>query len=226
MTKILIIGAGSGGISAAARLRHRNKNYEITLVDPSKFHYYQPLWTLVGGGAAKKEATCRPMKKVIPEGVSWVPEAVQAFQPDTNHVTLVNGTRLSYDYLIVCPGIQINWNKIEGLPEALGKGGVCSNYSYDSVDSTWEAIRNTKKGNALFTYPNTPIKCGGAPQKIMYLAENYFRNKGVRNSINVEFVSAGENMFAVKKYRDALDKVVANLENRGSHPQASTRCSQ
>ncbi len=118
----------------------------------------------------------------------------------------------SYDYLIVCPGIQIDWNKVEGLEETIGKNGVCSNYSYKTVESTWEFLQKTKEGRAIFTFPNTPIKCGGAPQKIMYLAEEYFREKGLRNKIEVEFASAGEKIFGVEKYRNSLEKIIKDRD--------------
>lgn len=75
---------------------------------------------------------------------------------------------MTYDYLVVAAGIQINWGAIPGLKESVGKPGtgVCSNYSYDTVGSTWDNIKAIKSGTALFTQPNTPIKCGGAPQKL------------------------------------------------------------
>jgi sulfide:quinone oxidoreductase len=100
-------------------------------------------------------------------------EEVAEFRPDENLLLTVGGGQVSYDYLVVAAGIQVDWDKIKGLQETIGKNGVCSNYSYQHVDSTWEAIRNFRGGNAIFTAPNTPVKCGGAPQKIMYLAERH-----------------------------------------------------
>jgi sulfide:quinone oxidoreductase len=108
----------------------------------------------------------------------------------------------------MAPGIQIDWKLIDGLPEALGKGGVTSNYSYEHVNYTWELISHFHGGNALFTFPSTPIKCAGAPQKIMWLAEESFRKRGVRNKSTVSFVSAGGAIFGIPKYRAALEKLV------------------
>lgn len=204
--KIVIVGGGSGGISVAARLRNQGF-LSITIIDPADQHYYQPLWTLVGGGAASLADTVRPMKNVIPRGVQWIPEAVRSFDPDNNNVATDHGS-YSYDYLILAPGIQINWDSIKGLKAAMGKGGVCSNYSAKTVKTTWQAIQNFSSGPAIFTYPNTPIKCGGAPQKIMYLAEHYFRQHGKRTNAEVRFASAGGAIFGVKKYADALSKIV------------------
>jgi len=208
MKNILIIGGGTGGISSAAKLRRERPDWSISIVEPSENHYYQPLWTLVGAGLAEKESTRRDTSSLIPEGVKWIKSKVKSFNPSENSLVLENEETLNYDYLIVASGIQLNWDAVEGLQEAVGKNGVCSNYSWETVESTFESIKNTAYGNALFTQPNTPIKCGGAPQKIMYLAEEYFRDHGVRKNINVEFMSAGASIFGVEKYRHALQKVV------------------
>ena len=217
MKKIIIIGGGTGGISSAAKLRRERPEWSISIIEPSENHYYQPLWTLVGAGLADKESTRRDTFSLIPEGVKWIKAKVKSFNPDQNSLLLENEETLQYDYLIVAAGIQLNWNAVEGLREAVGKNGVCSNYSWETVDSTFESIKNTADGNALFTQPNTPIKCGGAPQKIMYLAEEYFRDHGVRHNINVEFMSAGASIFGVEKYRLALQKVVKRKEINESY---------
>ena len=209
MKKIIVVGGGSAGITTAAALKNKSNEFEVIIVDPCDNHFYQPLWTLVGGGIFEKEKSLKKMRDVIPSGVTWVQDKVSTFDPDNNLVHFEGSSKSeTYDYLIVCPGIQIDWNKVEGLEESMGKNGVCSNYSYDYVDYTWKFIREIRKGNALFTYPNTPIKCGGAPQKIMYLAEEYFRKEKKRSDIEVGFVTAGERVFGVQKYREALEKII------------------
>jgi sulfide:quinone oxidoreductase len=109
---------------------------------------------------------------------------------------------------VVCPGLQIDWNKIKGLAENVGKNGVCSNYSYETVSSTWDNIRNFKGGTAIFTQPGSGIKCGGAPQKICYLAEEAFGRAGVRRQSKVSFVSGTPSIFAVEKYAKTLNEVI------------------
>ena len=217
MKKVVIVGGGTGGISSAAKLRRERPDWSISIIEPSENHYYQPLWTLVGAGLTDKEYTRRDTSSLIPTGVKWIKSKVKSFNPDENKIQLINDQILSYDYLIVAAGIQLNWDAVEGLRDAVGKNGVCSNYSLETVDSTFESIKNTKDGNALFTQPNTPIKCGGAPQKIMYLAEEYFREYGLRNKVNVEFMSAGASIFGVEKYRNALQKVVKRKEIKESY---------
>ena len=204
--KVLIVGGGTAGITVAAQLKKRLKAGEIAIVEPSTKHYYQPLWTLVGGGIFPKERSEREEKDYIPDGVEWIQARVTEFYPEKNAVLTDKHGEIGYEYLVVCPGIQINWHLVKGLKESLGKNGVCSNYAYETVESTWENIRNLNEGIAVFTQPNTPIKCGGAPQKIAYLAEDYFRLNGRRDRVVVKFISGMPSIFSVKKYADALMK--------------------
>lgn len=200
--KIVIVGGGTAGLSVAARL----KGFDVTIIEPSEKHYYQPLWTLVGGGIVSKETTERAEKDYIPSGANWIKDKVTEFLPDENAVKTESGKKIEYDFLVVAAGIQLDWGKVKGLPEALGKNGVCSNYSYQTVDSTWQFIRSFKGGNAIFTQPNTPIKCGGAPQKIAYLAEDYFRKNGVRDKVNVKFITGTPSIFTSPHYAPTLTK--------------------
>jgi len=207
--QVLIVGAGTAGLSVAARLGKALKGADIAVIDPSDKHYYQPLWTLVGGGASRKESTERSQASVIPKGVEWIKDAVTHFHPDENSLTTAAGKELSYDYLVVAPGIQMDWGKIPMLKETVGQNNICSNYSYATVDSTWENIRNFEGGTAIFTHPNTPIKCGGAPQKIMYLAADYWRKNPPKNPYKVVFCIATPGIFSVKAYADTLLEVVS-----------------
>lgn len=205
--QIVIVGGGSAGITVAARLRNADLTLDIAIVEPSERHFYQPLWTLVGGGVFPPEASERPEADYIPEGCTWIKDYVEGFSPTQNCVSTRSGEEIGYEYLIVCPGIQINWEGVKGLRDAVGKDGVCSNYSIDTVASTWKFVQQLKEGTALFTQPAGAIKCGGAPQKICYLAEDYFRLAGVRDKIDVLFTLAGPRLFAVDKYREILEQV-------------------
>jgi sulfide:quinone oxidoreductase len=207
--QIIIVGGGTAGITVASRLLNQNPALDVAVIEPSEKHYYQPLWTLIGGGVFPREESERCEADVMPGEATWIKDFVEGFDPSANSVTTRSGQTLTYDYLVVAPGIQINWDQITGLKESLGKNGVCSNYSYDSVNSTWDNIRNLKSGVALFTQPAGAVKCGGAPQKICYLAEDYFRRNGVRDNIEVVFTLAGPRIFAVEKYTQSLEKVVA-----------------
>ena len=206
--KVVIVGGGSAGITTAAHLLNERPELDVTIIEPSEKHYYQPLWTLVGGGVFPKEESERNQADFMPQGAKWLKDAVESFDPEANTVKTAGGETVAYDYLVVCPGLQLNWSEIKGLTkEAVGKIGICCNYSFDTVESTWENIRNFKGGTALFTHPDTPVKCGGAPQKICYLAEDHFRKQGIRDKCNVVFALAKPRIFAVDPYATTLEKM-------------------
>lgn len=205
--QILIIGGGNAGISTAAQLLRKNRNLDIAIVDPADKHYYQPAWTLVGAGAFDIEKTERSEASVMPKNVTWIKQKAVSFAPDENRVELDNGS-VTYDYMVVCPGIQLNWQEIKGLKETLGQNNVCSNYSYETAPYTFECIQNFKGGTAIFHNPSTPVKCGGAPHKIMYLAADYFRKHGVLPKADVQYWSGGTKLFSVPDYEKTLLEVV------------------
>lgn len=204
--QVVIIGAGTAGITVAAQLLLKNKKLSVALIDPAEKHYYQPAFTLVGADTFDYNKTMRPMKSVIPPGATWIQEAADLLNPAGNRLRTASGTVIYYDYLVVCPGLQIDLDGIEGLREAIGKNGVCSVYTDPLYVK--EVLQNFKGGNALFTTPATPVKCGGAPQKIMYLADDYFRKTGVRDKTSIMFVTPGSVIFGIKAYAETLLKVV------------------
>mgnify|MGYP001588194231 CR=1 FL=1 len=197
---IVIVGGGAAGISLASSLLKRQSNLIITIIEPSEQHYYQPAWTLVGGGAFDVADSVRSMASVMPRQVKWIKAAVTEFKPDANQVVLSNGASVDYEYLAVAPGLQINWDAIEGLTETLGKNGVTSNYRFDLAPYTWTLVQGLKSGNAIFTQPPMPIKCAGAPQKAMYLACSEWLKQGTLNSVNVDFFNAGAVLFGVETF--------------------------
>ena len=205
--QIVIIGGGNAGISTAAQLLRKNRALDIAVVDPADKHYYQPAWTLVGGGVFDIQKTERSEASVMPKGVHWIKQKALGFSPDQNLVTLEKDS-LTYDYLIVCPGIQLNWGAIKGLQETLGKNNVCSNYSFETAPYTFECVKNFKGGKAIFHNPSTAVKCGGAPHKIMYLATDYFRKHGLLPKADVQYWSGGSRLFAIPRYEKTLLEVV------------------
>lgn len=138
--QILIVGGGNAGISVAAQLLRKKGGLVIGIIDPSEKHYYQPAWTLVGGGVFDINKTVRKEQDVIPENADWIKDAVTEFQPENNSLTCASGTKLTYDYLVVAPGIQLDWHKIKGLKENLGKNGVCSNYTFETAPYTFKTL--------------------------------------------------------------------------------------
>ncbi len=205
--RVLIVGGGTAGITVAARLRRAGAT-DIGLIDPSETHYYQPLWTLVGGGRAGAAESARPQRKVIPKGVAWTKAAAEAVDPDRQVVTTDTGAEISYDYLVMAPGIQLDWGKVPGMAEALQTPFASSNYSIDLAPKTWDRIRQLRSGTAVFTQPAGFIKCAGAPQKIAYLAADHWRREGVLGDIDIHLVLPTPGLFGVKVFADELERVV------------------
>jgi sulfide:quinone oxidoreductase len=209
---IVIVGGGAGGIATASSLLARKSSLSIAIIDPSDVHYYQPGWTMVGGGVFEASETAKTMGSLIPRGVKWIKAAVSAFEPKDNAVILEGCTVVTYDRLVVSPGLKLDWGAIEGLEETLGRNGVTSNYRYDLAPYTWQLVQELKEGRALFTQPPMPIKCAGAPQKAMYLSgDAWFRN-GALKDIDIQFMNAGGLLFGVKEYVPALMKYVEKYD--------------
>ena len=171
----MVVGGGAGGCAVAAKFTSMLPKGSVAVIEPADMHYYQPMWTLVGGGMKDLKDSGRRMADVLPTNATWIKERATNFSPETNTLKTESGKQITYEYLVVAMGIQIDYNKIEGLPEAFETPGVCSNYSTLYVNKTMEALKNFRSGNAIFTFPNTPIKCAGAPQKAMYISEEYLR---------------------------------------------------
>lgn len=211
---IVVIGGGSAGIGLLASLLKRDPHLNIILIEPSDHHCYQPAWTLVGGGAYDLKKTRRPLADVLPNGVTWVQAAVTEVLPDEQTLILDSGQRVSWQNLVVCPGLRLAWEKIEGLQDTLGKHGVTSNYSYQHAAYTWQLVQQLKGGKAIFTQPAMPIKCAGAPQKALYLSCDHWLKQGVLKNIDVEFNLAGAALFGVAIFVPPLMKYVEKYNAR------------
>lgn len=209
---VVIVGAGAGGIAVAASLKSRKPGLNIAVIDPADIHYYQPGWTMVGGGIFDAQSTAKTMGSLIPRGVHWIKSAVAAFEPENNAVILDGCRVVKYERLVVCPGIKLAWDKVEGLEDTLGRNGVTSNYRYDLAPYTWELVKGLKQGRAIFTQPPMPIKCAGAPQKAMYLSGDAWFRRGVLKNIDIQFMNAGGVLFGVKDYMPALEQYVRKYD--------------
>lgn len=205
---VVVVGGGAAGIGITASLLKRRKSLRIAVIEPSDDHYYQPAWTLVGGGTYNIQNTVRPIIKVMPKKATLIKGSVKKFDPENNRLVLNNGETVPYHQLIVCPGLRLAWEKIEGLTETLGKNGVSSNYRFDLAPYTFDCVQKLKKGKALFTQPPMPIKCAGAPQKAMYMSANYWERNKVLDNIDIEFFNAGPVLFGVADFVPPLMEYV------------------
>lgn len=209
---VVIVGGGSAGIATAASLLHRRAELDIAVIEPRQRHFYQPGFTLVGGGVFDRSQVVGPTADVMPSQVRWIKTAAAGFEPDANRVVLEDGSRISYRQLVVAPGIKLDWDAIPGLRDSLGKNGVTSNYRFDLTSYTWDLVRNLREGRAVFTQPPMPIKCAGAPQKAMYLSCDHWYRKDRLKDINVDFCNAGGVLFGVEKYVPALMEYVKKYD--------------
>ncbi|MBW3084099.1 hypothetical protein KEM60_00282 [Austwickia sp. TVS 96-490-7B] len=226
---IVVIGAGTAGNTVAARLCRAGAR-DVAVVDPYPMHYYQPLWTLVGGGRASRAASERPRQDVLPVGVHWITDAAEGIDPERRTVLLRERGPLSYDQLVVAPGIQLNWDRIPGLQGTIGAHRTASNYRYDLAPLTWELIRTTAAGTAVFTMPPGPIKCAGAPQKIAYLAADYWRRQGVLDRIDIHLIVPTPALFGIPQFAEILADTAAaygitvHLSTRVTAVDGPARC--
>lgn len=202
--QIVIVGGGAAGVAVASSVLKRRRDLDIAIIEPKDQHYYQPGWTMVGGGIFDFDFTVRSEESCIPKRVKWIRKAATGFDPDRNAVIVEGGERIDYDYLIAAPGLKLNFAAIPGLEETLGKNGVTSNYQPGMAKYTWELIKELQSGKAIFTQAPLPFKCPGAPQKAMYLAaDHWMRNKRL-DKIKVTFCTAAPAMFGVAAFVPAL----------------------
>lgn len=214
--KIVVVGAGTAGLAVSHQLLRTGqfKHHDIAIVDPSQWHDYQPGWTLVGGGLKDKHELRRPLASLVDAKMQLYPHGVSAFTPDGNSVTLSSGESLNYEHLVVAPGIKTNYGSVRGLPEALAdeSTNVSTIYGFDTCDKVMRTIERTNKGTAIFTQPAGPIKCAGAPQKIMWLALDHWKRAGLydyskQSAMNVTFATGMPSMFAVPRYAAKLEEL-------------------
>ena len=214
MTKhqVIIVGGGAAGIATASSLRKRDNSLDIAIIEPADEHFYQPGWTMVGAGVFDKNETVRTMDAVWPQGIKRIKGAVKSFEPDSQTVTLEDGSAISYDFLVVAAGLKLDWDAVEGLNEALGENGVTSNYRFDLAPYTHNLVENMQGKTAIFTQPPMPIKCAGAPQKAMYLSCDIWSKAGKLKDLEVSFCNAGPVLFGCAPYVPPLMEYVKKYE--------------
>jgi sulfide:quinone oxidoreductase len=231
--KIVIVGGGAGGIMAMARLRKALSNPDITIIAPNEVHIYQPGQVFVAAGEYSPEDIIGSNLDFIPDDVKWIKDEVATFDPDNNTLTTRKGEKVSYDYLVVATGLVYHYEKIEGLTiDMIGKNGISSVYLNDLEKGTaaggsitWQWFNDVKeaakkgKPRVICTQPATPIKCGGAPQKILYLSDDFLKQDGL--TADFTFALNGDKLFGVPAVNKALNEVVqpryGNITNKYKH---------
>ncbi len=225
--RVVIVGGGAAGVTVAARLARAAPD-DVALIEPSDRHYYQPLWTLVGGGVVPATASVRAEARVMPRRTRWVRDRAVEIDPDRREVTTAGGLHLGYDVLVVAAGIQLDWDAIPGLTEGIDRGAVTSNYRFDLAPRNWQRVHSFGGGTAVFAGVAGPHKCGGAIQKATYLAADEFRRRGVLNASDVVLATPAESIFGVPEFAEPLAKVVErySIDTRFGHELVEVRPSE
>lgn len=201
--RLIVLGGGAGGISTASRILSKKKDLknEVLIIEPGDYHFFQPGWPLVGSGEVKSEATKKPTEKVIPKGARWLKAFVDGVDPVKREVT-AGGRTVSYDFLIVAMGLELDYKAIKGATESLGKNNVCTNYIYNLVDYTYESLKSVRSGNIVVTKPLSLIKGGVSAENSIFTMDDFVKKHD--RDVNIVFRSGRPEIFEVKKYSDSL----------------------
>ena len=213
---IVIAGSGLGGLAIAARLSRGLDGAKITVIDRKEIHNYQPGYTLVATGIWPVDKVSDRNVDLMPAGVEWVREMVAEFDPVANAVVTDSGRRIEYDYLVVATGLHLDYAQIEGMDvAAIGSNGLGSVYPGPAAaEATWHAMDSFRRkgGSALMTLPATPLKCAGAPLKMIFMVVDRLKQAGTRGASNIAFHSALDNIFSVPRINDEVLRRWAELD--------------
>ena len=196
--KVVVIGGGAAGISVASRLMRWLKTPDITIIDPSDRHYYQPGFTLIAGGVYSPDEVWLNQKDCIPSGAKWIKDSVVALDPEKKNITTAKSGNVQYDFLVLTPGLVLRWDLIEGIDEStLGNGNAHCIYTHDGAIKASKAMKEfaQKGGKGIFTDTYTKHKCGGAPKKVCLLTEHQSRKNNRRDALDINFYTASKQLY-------------------------------
>lgn len=205
--QVLIIGGGNAGVSLAGRLR-RYRVKDIAVIEPRSRHLYQPLFSHIAGGTADALEAVRLQSAVTPKGVTWIQDKATDVSTESRTVLLESGSAVTYDHLVICPGIQNDWTAIPGLKEAMEGPHGASNYEYELAPKAWKLFRDLTHGTVVFTQPPGPASCDGAAQKPMYLACDHWQRQGVLKDIRVVLAVSTPTIFGMELIDEELGRKI------------------
>lgn len=191
MKKLLILGAGTGGTIMANKLRKTldRSEWEITIVDEDKNHYYQPGFLFIPFGIYTKQDVVKPKADFIPSGVKLIFNKIDRIEPDNNRVLLDGGNILTYDWLIIATGVRLAPEETPGLQDKLWYKKIFDFYSIEGAVALREFFRNWEGGKLVLAISEMPIKCPVAPLEFVFLADSYFTEIGIRDKVEINFVT-------------------------------------
>ncbi len=217
MKRLLVLGAGTAGTMAVNKLRPRlaRDEWKITVVDPSDTHYYQPGYLFIPFGIYQPDEVVKPTKRFMPSGVDLVQASVDRVVADENKVLLEDGTELSYDYLIIATGTTPRPDETPGMADDLGNS-VHEFYTYAGASRLAEVLKTWEGGKLVIHVTEMPIKCPVAPLEFTFLADAFFHEQGLRDKVDITYVTPLEGAFtkpvASKYLGTMLDERSISLE--------------
>lgn len=196
MKNLVILGAGTAGTALANRMRRKlARNWQITVVDPEAQHLYQPGLLFLPFGAHDEAALLRERRRTLATKVRWVRAAVKAVEPTAQEVQLDHGGTLPYDFLVIASGARIRPDLTEGLLGAGWRDKTHDFYTLEGAQALREKLANFTKGRLVVNIFEMPIKCPVAPTEFLFLADDFFRKRGVRKDIELVFATPLDKAF-------------------------------
>ena len=195
MKNLVILGSGAGGTMVAAKMRKEldDSEWKITIIDNDEMHHYQPGWLFIPFGVYTAQDCMKPKREFIPKGVDFVLDEVVGVSPDKREVTGKKGT-YSYDWLVIATGCRIMPGEIEGMMDDWRKN-IFDFYTLDGALALHNKLKYFDSGRVVFSLAEMPIKCPVAPLEFLFMADWFLTVKGVRENIEIEFVTPLGGMF-------------------------------
>ena len=211
MKKLVILGAGTGGTIMANKLRKvlDRSEWEIIIVDEEKNHFYQPGFLFIPFGIYTKQDVIKPKADFIPPGVKLLFNKIDKIEPDKNRVLLAGGTILNYDWLIIATGTRMAPEETPGLKDKLWHKKIFDFYTLDGAIALYEFFRNWEGGRLVLAISEMPIKCPVAPLEFVFLADHYFTEIGIRDKVDISFVTPLPGAFTKPRTTKLLGDLLA-----------------
>ena len=195
MKRLVILGAGTAGTMAANKLaKHLGDDWKITMVDQHQTHYYQPGYLFIPFGAYTPDEVTKPTKQYVPDGVDLITATIDQVVPDENKVLLEGGQELPYDYLIIATGTTPRPDQTPGMEDGL-RDNVHEFYTFEGTTALGEKLKTWEGGKLVVQICEMPIKCPVAPLEFTFLADAFFEEKGMRDKVEITYVTPLEGAF-------------------------------
>jgi sulfide:quinone oxidoreductase len=197
MKRLLVLGAGTAGTMVVNKLRSRldEDEWKITIVDQEATHYYQPGYLFVPFGGYRPEEIVKPKKQFIPDGVELVMGEIDRVDADGSRVLLADGTELEYDQLVIATGTTPRPDQTPGMDENEWRKSVHEFYTFEGATALGEKLATWDGGRLVVHITEMPIKCPVAPLEFTFLADDFFKKKGMRDRVEITYVTPLDGAF-------------------------------